>query len=261
MPRNKSYDTQDTIMLKKPRKSYLFHSPKLAPSRSTNKPRIDDVDISQLKPLYSIKISYNTEGMPPHVTDDLSDAEYNKNMDDHAMNKCLHQSPLTFDFLKNALNPVCENVLPIFKYFSAATSLLSFIWCEKSSMPYRQLMVYFPGSGSKLFDGIGTSVKDKVERVLIECSGDIDGDHTKEDCLKLLECMSKCLQLEMMNYRLASIATFKKRRIIGIQSIGNKITLTSTGLADATTFDRCGVRNRTLTQLSTNFRRKEHSRI
>ncbi|CAO3588715.1 unnamed protein product [Absidia cylindrospora] len=53
----------------------------------------------------------------------------------------------------------------------ASFGLLSFIWCEKSSGSCKQLWIYYPGSRTKLFDGIGVSVKDKVERVLIECSG------------------------------------------------------------------------------------------
>ncbi|CAO3588664.1 unnamed protein product [Absidia cylindrospora] len=142
---------------------------------------------------------------PPNVTDD----EYNQNMDNQAINKCLCQSLLTFDFLKKALNQPLENLLRfigtydvddtsttttnerqnihMLKYILtdyhanciATTGLLSFIWYEKSSMSYKQLVVYLPSSGSKLFDGIGTNVKDKVERVLIECSGDVDGEHTE----------------------------------------------------------------------------------
>ncbi|CAO3588662.1 unnamed protein product [Absidia cylindrospora] len=206
-----------------------------------------------------------TKGMPPPGTD----AEYNQNMTDQAINHCLRQSPLTFDFLKEALNQplenlltfiwtyhvddattttserenvqllkyilidyhanctkpattnptsFSENILPIFKYFSAVTGLLSSNWCEKSSMSDKPLMM----------DGIGTSVKDKAKRVLIKCCGDVDDNHT----LELLQCTINCLELEMKHYPLASMATFKKRRMISIQSTGHQITLIATGLGN-----------------------------
>ncbi|CAO3595813.1 unnamed protein product [Absidia cylindrospora] len=275
--------TQDSILVKKLKKTYSIHPPNPTPSISTNKPRIDNIDIQQLKPVYSINISDSKE---THAFSVPAKDEHKQNMDDQANNKCLQQSPHTRKFIEKAVEkplnelldfiwaythndtasnddqqilnlmkyiltnyhanclkpvpltpinertPFCEHVLPVFKYFSATTGLVSFIWCEKASMSIKQLMVYQPAGPLKLFDGIGTSVKDKVERILIECSGDMDGDHTEEDSLKLLECTSKCLQLEMMNYRLASIETFKKRRIISIQSIGNKITMTATALGD-----------------------------
>ncbi|RCH80860.1 hypothetical protein CU098_003735, partial [Rhizopus stolonifer] len=55
--------------------------------------------------------------------------------------------------IPNERTPFAEYIIPIFKYFSASTKLLSFI-CQR-----------------KLLDGIGFSCKDKVERVMMECSG------------------------------------------------------------------------------------------
>ncbi|KAI9491536.1 hypothetical protein BDB00DRAFT_751783, partial [Zychaea mexicana] len=43
---------------------------------------------------------------------------------------CVKPLPLV---VTNERTPFCEYVLPIFKYFSAATGLLSFIRCEKGS--------------------------------------------------------------------------------------------------------------------------------
>ncbi|CAO3637994.1 unnamed protein product [Cunninghamella blakesleeana] len=289
---------KDPLILTKSKKLYHFNPPNPVPSKSTNKPRFDDGDINQLKPYYYIKISdaidINQQNIP--------DKEYEGNMKDQSVNKCLNKLPNAFEFLKQAINqpinnllnyiwnnnnnnnnnnnsnnnnnndssyqkdelqiillikyiltdfhanclkppptatlnertPFCESIVPIFKYFSSVTGIISFIWYEKSSETNKQLMIYLPGGQTKLFDGVGSSVKDKIERIFIECSGNEDGDHTVEDSLKLLECTSKCLQLEMMNYRSASFDTFKKRCIIGIQVIGNKITLTSTKLGDNT---------------------------
>ncbi|KAL7314614.1 hypothetical protein PS15m_012332 [Mucor circinelloides] len=70
----------------------------------------------------------------------------------------------------------------IFKYFSASTKLLSFIWCEKGSPSNKQLMLCLSESQRKLLDGIGFSCKDKAESVMMECSGDsgrFGMDHAK----------------------------------------------------------------------------------
>lgn len=43
--------------------------------------------------------------------------------------------------------------------------------CEKGSPSNKQLMLCLSESQRKLLDGIGFSCKDKVERVMMECSG------------------------------------------------------------------------------------------
>lgn len=73
--------------------------------------------------------------------------------------------------IPNERTPFAEYIIPIFKYFSASTKLLSFIWCEKGSPSNKQLMLCLFESQRKLLDGIGFSCKDKVERVMMECSG------------------------------------------------------------------------------------------
>ncbi|ORE18213.1 hypothetical protein BCV71DRAFT_291064 [Rhizopus microsporus] len=91
----------------------------------------------------------------------------------------------------------CKYVLPIIKYFSTVTGLRSFIWCEKASASCKQLGIYHLGIRSKLFDGLGT-----VPR--IECSDQQDTPHNQKDFLKLFECTSTCLLLDMMKHRCAS---------------------------------------------------------
>jgi hypothetical protein len=43
--------------------------------------------------------------------------------------------------------------------------------CEKGSPSNKQLMLCLSESQRKLLDGIGFSCKDKIERVMMECSG------------------------------------------------------------------------------------------
>lgn len=48
-----------------------------------------------------------------------------------------------------------------------------------------------------LLDGIGTTIKDSLERVLVESSGELDNGHSVDDTVKLIECSAKCLREEM----------------------------------------------------------------
>ncbi|CAO3701951.1 unnamed protein product [Rhizopus stolonifer] len=79
--------------------------------------------------------------------------------------------------LPNERTPFTEYGIPIFKYFSTSTKLLSLSdkkiigWCEKDSPSNKQLMLCLSESQCKLLDGTGFSCKDKVERVMMECSG------------------------------------------------------------------------------------------
>jgi len=102
----------------------------------------------------------------------------------------------------------------------------------KSSNANKQLMLCFSDDQRTLMDGIGYSMKDKIERILMECSGELDQVHTEEDTLKLMECTSKCLKSEMNQYRSSSWTTFGKRKVLAIQCINNKVTLLSTSLVE-----------------------------
>ncbi|KAL7316928.1 hypothetical protein PS15m_003352 [Mucor circinelloides] len=81
-------------------------------------------------------------------------------------------------------------------------------------------------------DGVGYSIKDKTERLVVECSGEADGEHTEEDTLKLMEATSRCLKNEMAKYLSASWDTFGARKVLALQSINNTITLLATKRVD-----------------------------
>ncbi|KAF7732074.1 hypothetical protein EC973_006329 [Apophysomyces ossiformis] len=107
-----------------------------------------------------------------------------------------------------------ESVIPLFKRLSAVTKLTSF--------------------ACKLTDGIGVSTLNEIESALIESSGvdakygQSDGKETEEDTLKLIEYTSLCIQAEKGQYQQASYHTFGRRRVFGLQYVGNKSTLLST---------------------------------
>ncbi|CAO3624206.1 unnamed protein product [Mucor fragilis] len=74
------------------------------------------------------------------------------------------------------------------------------------------------------------TIDDSLERILMESSGEADGDHSVEDTVKLIECASKCLRAEMNACRQASFTTFLARRVLCVHYIGNKLSLLSVGL-------------------------------
>ncbi|CAO3702389.1 unnamed protein product [Rhizopus stolonifer] len=125
----------------------------------------------------------------------------------------------------NERTPYCEYIVPIFKYFSAVYKNLSFMWCEKGLVANKQLVICLDDDQKKLMDGIGYSIRDKSERLIIECSGEVDSEHTEEDTLKLMEATSRCLKHEMSRYLSASWRTFGKRQVLAIQCVNNTITL------------------------------------
>lgn len=56
----------------------------------------------------------------------------------------------------------------------------------------------------------------------------MDGDHTEEDTLKLMEATSRCLKNEMGRYHSSSWSTFGDRKVLAIQVVNSTITLLST---------------------------------
>ncbi|KAL7335263.1 hypothetical protein PS15p_200760 [Mucor circinelloides] len=57
---------------------------------------------------------------------------------------------------------------------------------------------------------------------------EVDGEHTEEDTLNLMEATSRCLKNEMGRYQSSSWNTFGARKVLAIQAINNTITLLST---------------------------------
>ncbi|KAG1046843.1 hypothetical protein G6F43_010686 [Rhizopus delemar] len=118
----------------------------------------------------------------------------------------------------NVRTPFVESVIPLFKYLSTTMGSVTFVWCEKGlSIRMSQY--------AKLMDGIGTTLFDKTDHILIESSGQIDGLHAEEDTLKLMEHMSACLHEEKDRYQQVFHVTSVKRRLFGIQVVGHKDVL------------------------------------
>ncbi|ORZ04149.1 hypothetical protein BCR42DRAFT_338867 [Absidia repens] len=73
----------------------------------------------------------------------------------------------------NERTPFSEHLIPIFKAFAGITHLMKFTWCEKGLASNRLLSLCLPNKVPvrSLLDGIGVSIKDGAERILIESSG------------------------------------------------------------------------------------------
>ncbi|KAI9317181.1 hypothetical protein BX666DRAFT_152713 [Dichotomocladium elegans] len=145
--------------------------------------------------------------------------EYEQNMAEQEDLACLKRYPTVDKFLSKCLD--------LLKYFGAWTGLVSFLWCELGSTAQKELPICLPDGQKKLLDGIGFD-QSSLERILIERSGEKDGDHTEEDTLKIMECSHHCLKTEMDHLLYASWDTFTNRRILSIQCVSDKITLLST---------------------------------
>lgn len=138
-------------LLKKAKKSYSFHPPNVTPSVSTNKPRINGDDAKKLwlfcggnwSPfwrwnfgLYSTRI---WNGTLDNLLDRMDDIKANlgDNDDERQDIRLLRYilsdyhancSKPSYIVIPNERTPFAEYIIPIFKYFSASTKLLSFIW-------------------------------------------------------------------------------------------------------------------------------------
>ncbi|CEI87733.1 hypothetical protein RMCBS344292_02142 [Rhizopus microsporus] len=131
-------------------------------------------------------------------------------------------------------------VVPIFQFFHDQIRHLDFQWC----------VVYIQSRNTGLMDmqtwakervcyadGIGYNGQD--EMILIESSSgglNEDLDHTLGDSPKLLENLTAILNTHRGKYLYSDKATFKKLKILGIQSVKTSITLVSVSITDNGTF-------------------------
>ncbi|KAL1928331.1 hypothetical protein VTP01DRAFT_2687 [Rhizomucor pusillus] len=131
----------------------------------------------------------------------------------------------------NERAPFCAHVIPVVKYFNAVYKVLHLQCAEKGLTANKFMAICLPGEGQfprKLIDNLS----DRTERPIVESSGEIDDDHTMEDTLKIVEFSIQCLKLDMANHKLASFETSKKRKVLGLHYIGNKLSLLSTRALD-----------------------------
>ncbi|RCH90551.1 hypothetical protein CU097_002693 [Rhizopus azygosporus] len=144
-----------------------------------------------------------------HVADSVhgcieADAGYSKNMNDQCANRSPNNLKVAMTFLENTLDQPLPRLLDFVWSYNYETNTpvddieaIRLTKCEKASASCKQLGIYHLGIRSKLFDGLGT-----VPR--IECSDQQDTPHNQKDFLKLFECTSTCLLLDMMKHRCAS---------------------------------------------------------
>ncbi|KAG2171880.1 hypothetical protein INT44_006109 [Umbelopsis vinacea] len=129
-----------------------------------------------------------------------------------------------------------ERVVPMFKYLSKITGLISFKWCEvpTKSRPIATLLLDTLESGSVRYaDGLGEASHGEVI-VLEASSGALSEDvsHSNGDTLKLIQSATEILRAELLNNLDCSYSTFLRRKVMVIQTVMNKMTLSSVSLLD-----------------------------
>ncbi|KAI9103133.1 hypothetical protein DFS34DRAFT_646516 [Phlyctochytrium arcticum] len=136
-----------------------------------------------------------------------------------------------------------QRIVPIFDSLAFNTGLIRFTWCEYTMMGRFTTTMEdndFTARACKLADGLGLDPTTDSEIVIMEASSGVAGTarehmaHTLEDTLKLLESCVHSLKTEFLSHKDASFATMTQRKILGVQYIGGKITLTQLSLCPLT---------------------------
>ncbi|KAI8343244.1 hypothetical protein BC941DRAFT_410802 [Chlamydoabsidia padenii] len=173
--------------------------------------------------------------------DCTKDEEMNNEMVRYILTDFSLNTKINTNKTTNERTPYSEHFIPIFKAFAGATGLMDFDWCEKTHIANHTLPLCLPTTTPlrTLLDGIGVSVKDRVERLLIESSG----IHAEEDTLNQISNTTNCLKLDMRKYKLASYSTFLKRQVFGIHFVHDRMTLSSTRMMNKDRYSFVEVRS------------------
>ncbi|KAI9087770.1 hypothetical protein DFS34DRAFT_598515 [Phlyctochytrium arcticum] len=107
------------------------------------------------------------------------------------------------------------------------TGLISWHWCEyainsKKEDPSRT------GDAPRFADGLGKDPSTRDEIVFIESSGGLlkeKSEHTEGDSIKLLESACYALKLFLSKYKGASMKTARRKALMIVQFIQNRLTL------------------------------------
>lgn len=127
-----------------------------------------------------------------------------------------------------------DHIVPTFTYFGKQTGLLRFFWCEKA-MRHRDLSTmntsHWSKGNVKSADGLG--LHDDKEYLIMESSStgyEENLEHTVDDSLKQIESTTGALKCQILHHLSAKYATLQNVKILGIQCVSDKMTLTSTSL-------------------------------
>ncbi|KAG2213421.1 hypothetical protein INT47_009095 [Mucor saturninus] len=142
--------------------------------------------------------------------------------------------------------PFIENIVPSLLALSKIVGFVEYKWCETQftsskhldldTMKYNDVLGYF-----KTFNNMEIIIVESSSGKLQENTG-----HTIEDCLKLLECGISSLRKEAILNKNSSIATFKKLKVFGLQTIKNQVTLSELYMNNDTSWNFIEKRTATL---------------
>ncbi|KAI9254753.1 hypothetical protein EDC94DRAFT_678836 [Helicostylum pulchrum] len=149
--------------------------------------------------------------------------------------------------------PFIENIIPSLLALLKIAGFVEFKWCEtqftsikhldlnksdysNSTMKYNDALDYF-----KMFNNMKIIIVEASSGKLQESTV-----HTIEDCLKLLESGISSLRKEAILNKNSSIATFKKLKVFGLQTIKNLVTLSELYMNNDTSWNFIEKRTATL---------------
>ncbi|KAI8075626.1 hypothetical protein BDF21DRAFT_69616 [Thamnidium elegans] len=149
--------------------------------------------------------------------------------------------------------PFIENIIPSLLALSKIVGFAEFKWCETQFTSSKHLDLNksdYSNSTMKYNDALGYfKMFNNMEIIIVEASsGKLQENtvHTIEDCLKLLEYGISSLRKEAILNKNSSIATFKKLKVFGLQTIKNQVTLSELYMNNDTSWNFIEKRTATL---------------
>ncbi|KAI7848979.1 hypothetical protein BDC45DRAFT_561173 [Circinella umbellata] len=152
--------------------------------------------------------------------------------------KCFRTVPI---FSNHERTFFADRVIPILSAFENYHQNIHFEWCEKnvkSAQIVSSFTADFQRAGRIFADGLGYSTligHMDDERIVIEASSggyEENQEHTEDDALKLLKTLTSIIVLKAYDLKNARFKTFTKFKVISIQVIKRKLTLSVLYMGD-----------------------------
>ncbi|KAI7894012.1 uncharacterized protein EV154DRAFT_580926, partial [Mucor mucedo] len=171
---------------------------------------------------------------------------------DHKFNQLMKYSLINFTINSMRITPIPTNdkrtifveyIVPIVKYFSNITALMSFLWCERKDKESASSIFFVTQvkSPTTLLNRIGINdLMMLVEKIVNPSSHRLkvttDINHLLEDSMKNFRSATNALKSIMCRFPNASMNTVKLANVYSIQIIQTKMTLIKYSLKDKDTF-------------------------
>ncbi|GAA5796818.1 hypothetical protein HPULCUR_002196 [Helicostylum pulchrum] len=227
---NDNNNNDNFINLEQDKKKFNFQAP-YTRCISPHRPLIEQKHIMELKPLFDVCFSSNSESCSEKLKE-----LFDRYQEDQRNNRPgAYQSGDERTFF-------CEVIVPLFKSFGNCTGQIKFKWGEKKIDNLRYIWIinndFDKDVKIKLLDGIG-ELDNILPYLLIESSGfnqDENIDHTLGDSLKNIKSTSDSLKYFISNFKNASFKSIQEVHLYSVQVIQKKVTLVQSSLSNNATW-------------------------